>query len=145
MYTMGYQRYFVMLFVWSCQQNVNLIYLIHLRIIFGCDLLAQKLYTQNEVIMGNYSKLSYSRVRSHKTVHLVKDFEIWHGDRYGYEVSKKIHRKQVGVSSWWSDCEQSNMAATGTWKSHMSAKFMIRIKCDTTFSMFLDMRNPFLL
>ena len=71
-------------------------------------------------------------------------FEIWYGDKYGYKVSKN-HRKQVEVSPWWSEFEQSNMAATEAWKSHISAKFMSRIKCDTTFSMSLDMRNLFLL
>ena len=59
-------------------------------------------------------------------------YEIWYGDRYEYEVSKN-HRKQVEMFPWWSDWEQSNMAATEAWKSHISAKFMTRIKCYTTF------------
>ena len=59
-------------------------------------------------------------------------FEIWHGDRYGYKVSKN-HRKQVGVSPLWPDREQSNMAATGTYKPHISANFTTGIKCNTTF------------
>ena len=62
-------------------------------------------------------------------------FEIWYGDRFGYKGFKD-HRKQVEVSLWWSDYEQSNMAATGTWKSHISIKFIIRIKYDTIFAMF---------
>ena len=62
-------------------------------------------------------------------------FEIWHGDRYGYEISKK-HRKQDGVSPWWSECEQSNMAATGTCEAHISVNFTTRIKCNTIFHVF---------
>ena len=67
-------------------------------------------------------------------------FEIWYGDTYGYEVSKN-HRKQNGVSLWWSHFEQSNMATIGAQKSHISANFITRIKCTTTFSMFLDLTS----
>ena len=49
-------------------------------------------------------------------------FEIWHGDRYGYKVSKN-HLKQVGVSPFWPDREQFNMVIQ-------------------RFTMFLDLENP---
>ena len=71
-------------------------------------------------------------------------FEICYGDRYGWKDSEN-HRKQLEVCPWWPDREQSNMAATGTWKSHISATFTTRIKCNTNFSMFLDLENPYLL
>ena len=101
----------------------------------SCHLLEAKSFPKPKVIAG------YQFIKSCTWWQV---FEIWYDDRCGYRVSKK-HRKQVEVSPWWSVCEQSNMAATGAWKFHISAKFMTRIKCDTIFSMFLDMRNPFLL
>ena len=111
------------------QYKTNLVELGTIVVIF-------KYYTLNSVIIAGYQFI--------KSCTWWQVFEIWYGDKYGYKVSKN-HRKQVEVSPWWSDFEQSNMAATGAWKSHISARFTSRIKCDTTFSMFLDMRNPFLL
>ena len=62
-------------------------------------------------------------------------FEIWYCDRFGYKVSKN-HCKQVVVSCWLADCEQSNRAATGTWKFHTSANFTTRTSVIPLFHVF---------
>ena len=95
-------------------------------------------------MIAKYDIIKYDiREKSQESCTSGQVSDILHSVRYDHEDLEK-DRKQLVSALWRPICNKSNMAANGFSPGNGFAAICRKNLCNTTISMFSDVRNPFL-